>query len=58
MAAQDEKKRFFTKPLLIIFVTVLIGLIGFGIVIPVLPSYVESPEFGATPCLLGVLVGS
>jgi len=33
MAAQDEKKRFFTKPLLIIFVTVLIDLIGFGIVV-------------------------
>jgi len=58
MAAQDEKKRFFTKPLLIIFVTVLIDLIGFGIVIPVLPYYVESPEFGATPFLLGVLVAS
>src|SRR6478672_6636424 len=58
MAAQDGKKKFFTKPLVIIFVTVLIDLIGFGIVIPVLPYYVESPEFGATPLLLGVLVAS
>ncbi|HEY2847202.1 MAG TPA: MFS transporter, partial [Pyrinomonadaceae bacterium] len=36
----------------------LIDLIGFGIVIPVLPYYSERPEFGATPFILGVLVAS
>ena len=29
------------SPLLVIFVTVFIDLVGFGIVIPVLPFYVE-----------------
>jgi len=43
------------SPLLVIFVTVLIDLIGFGIVIPVLPFYVESPRFNATPLTLGLL---
>jgi DHA1 family tetracycline resistance protein-like MFS transporter len=43
------------SPLVVIFVTVLIDLIGFGIVIPVLPFYVESPKFNATPLTLGLL---
>jgi MFS transporter, DHA1 family, tetracycline resistance protein len=46
------------SPLLVIFVTVLIDLIGFGIVIPVLPFYVESPKFNATPFTLGLLFAS
>src|SRR5258708_5602072 len=58
MSENPERTRFFTKPLLIIFITVMIDLIGFGIVIPVLPYYVSAPEFGATPFLLGVLVAS
>lgn len=58
MPDDSEKKKFFTKPLLIIFVTVMIDLIGFGIVIPVLPYYSERPEFGATPLVLGLLVSS
>lgn len=41
------------SPLLIIFVTVLIDLIGFGIVLPLLPFYAES--FGATALLVGLL---
>src|SRR6478609_3883800 len=40
----------------IIFLTVLIDLIGFGIVIPVLPLYAE--RFGATPIQIGLLVGA
>ncbi len=56
VSVPDEK--FFTKPIIIIFVTILIDLIGFGIVIPVLPYYVEGVSFGATPFQLGLLVAS
>src|SRR5689334_15544278 len=37
------------SPLLVIFVTVFIDLVGFGIVIPVLPFYVEGTRFNAGP---------
>ncbi len=37
---QDEK--FFTTPLIIVFITVFIDLIGFGKVIPILPFYAGS----------------
>lgn len=43
------------SPLVIIFVTIVIDLIGFGIVIPVLPLYAE--RFGASPVVIGLLVG-
>ena len=46
------------SPLLVIFVTVFIDLVGFGIVIPVLPFYVESPKFNAAPFVLGLLFAS
>ncbi|MGI8640113.1 MAG: MFS transporter [Pyrinomonadaceae bacterium] len=52
----DEK--FFTKPLIIIFVTVFFDLVGFGIVIPALPYYVESEAFRATPFEIGILFAS
>lgn len=42
-------------PLAVIFMTVLIDLIGFGIVIPVLPLYAE--RFGASPLVTGLLLG-
>lgn len=51
-------EKFITKPIVIIFITILIDLIGFGIVIPVLPYYVESPMFQATPLELGILFAS
>ncbi len=44
------------SPLFVIFVTVFIDLVGFGIVIPILPYYVES--FGGTPLVLGLLLTS
>ncbi len=53
LAAAPEK--FFTTPLIIIFVTVFIDLIGFGMVIPILPFYAETPPFNATPFEIGLL---
>jgi MFS transporter, DHA1 family, tetracycline resistance protein len=41
------------SPLVIIFVTVFIDLLGFGIIIPLLPFYAES--FGATALTIGLL---
>ena len=46
------------SPLLIIFITVFIDLIGFGIVIPVLPFYVEGTKFNASPRTVGLLFAS
>jgi DHA1 family tetracycline resistance protein-like MFS transporter len=46
------------SPLLVIFITVFIDLIGFGIVIPVLPYYAEGTHFGATPREVGLLFAS
>src|ERR687893_315964 len=46
------------SPLLVIFVTVFIDLVGFGIVIPVLPFYVEGTQFNATPRTVGILFAS
>jgi multidrug resistance protein len=43
-------------PLGIIFLTVLIDLIGFGIVIPILPLYAK--HFGANEMTNGILVGT
>lgn len=46
------------SPLLVIFITVFIDLIGFGIVIPVLPFYVEGTQFHASPRTVGLLFAS
>ncbi len=46
------------SPLLVIFVTVFIDLVGFGIVIPVLPFYVEGTQFNASPSTVGLLFAS
>jgi DHA1 family tetracycline resistance protein-like MFS transporter len=46
------------SPLLVIFITVFIDLVGFGIVIPVLPYYVEGTKFDATPRTVGILFAS
>ena len=42
-----------TRPLLIIFLTIFVNLIGFGIIIPLLPFYAET--FGASPLTIGLL---
>jgi len=46
------------SPLLVIFVTVFIDLIGFGIVIPVLPYYVEGTKFHASARMVPLLFAS
>ena len=43
------------SPLFVIFLTVFIDMVGFGIVIPVLPLYAE--HFHATPAQIGWLTG-
>lgn len=55
MDSNKQKERFFTPPLVVIFVTVFIDLIGFGIVIPILPFYANNPPFYATPFEIGLL---
>src|SRR5246127_3579879 len=42
-----------TRPLLVIFLTIFVNLIGFGIIIPLLPFYAET--FGASPVSIGLL---
>ncbi len=42
-----------TRPLVIIFLTIFVNLVGFGIIIPLLPYYAES--FGASPVVIGLL---
>jgi MFS transporter, DHA1 family, tetracycline resistance protein len=44
------------RPLLIIFLTILVNLVGFGIIIPLLPFYAET--FGASPLTIGLLFAS
>lgn len=52
-ASEASKNRL---PILMIFFTVLIDMIGFGIVIPVLPLY--ALKFHASPVEIGILFGS
>ncbi|MBA2338929.1 MAG: MFS transporter [Pyrinomonadaceae bacterium] len=46
------------SPLLVIFITVFIDLVGFGIVIPILPFYVQDSRFAASPSMVGLLFAS
>ena len=45
-----------SRPLLIIFLTVFVNLVGFGIIIPLLPFYAQT--FGASPIVIGLLFAS
>jgi len=45
----------FRSPRALIFGTIFLDLVGFGIVIPVLPLYAE--RFGASPLVIGLLLG-
>jgi MFS transporter, DHA1 family, tetracycline resistance protein len=44
------------SPLVIIFLTVFVNLVGFGIIIPLLPFYAQT--FGASPLVIGLLFAS
>jgi MFS transporter, DHA1 family, tetracycline resistance protein len=46
------------SPVVVIFTTVFIDLVGFGIVIPVLPFYAQGTAFNATPRTVGILFAS
>lgn len=45
-----------TRPLLVIYLTIFVNLVGFGIIIPLLPFYAET--FGASPFVVGLLFAS
>ena len=45
-----------TRPLLVIFLTIFVNLVGFGIIIPLLPFYADT--FGASPFVVGLLFAS
>ena len=45
-----------SRPLIIIFLTVFVNLVGFGIIIPLLPFYAQT--FGASPLVIGLLFAS
>src|SRR6266536_949214 len=45
-----------TRPLLVIFLTMFVNMLGFGIIIPLLPFYAET--FGASPIVIGLLFAS
>lgn len=49
-------KRVLRSPLIPIFLIVFVGLLGFGIILPLLPLYAE--QFGASPFTVGVLLAS
>jgi DHA1 family tetracycline resistance protein-like MFS transporter len=45
-----------SRPLFIIFLTLFVNLVGFGIIIPLLPFYAQT--FGASPFVIGLLFAS
>ncbi len=44
------------SPLAILFLTVLLDLIGFGIVLPLLPTYAK--DLGASPLMIGIIAAT
>jgi DHA1 family tetracycline resistance protein-like MFS transporter len=54
----EATEKFFTTPLILIFLIVFIDLVGFGMVIPVLPIYAQSAPFFASPLEISLVVSS
>jgi MFS transporter, DHA1 family, tetracycline resistance protein len=52
------KTKLFMKksPLLVLFLTIFIDLVGFGIVLPLLPNYAR--ELGASPIIVGTIAAT
>jgi MFS transporter, DHA1 family, tetracycline resistance protein len=48
--------RYVSRPLLVLFLTTFVNLVGFGIIIPLLPFYAQT--FGASPFVIGLLFAS
>ena len=44
------------RPLVVIFLTIFVNLVGFGIIVPLLPFYAQT--FGASPLIIGLLFAS
>jgi DHA1 family tetracycline resistance protein-like MFS transporter len=45
-----------SRPIVVIFLTIFVNLVGFGIIIPLLPFYAQT--FGASPLVIGLLFAS
>ncbi len=62
MEQPDVEKRGGVSPLLLIFITVLIDLIGFGMVVPLLPFYAYdlAPHYSeqTVNLLIGIIIGA
>lgn len=54
--SENDSKKIGTKPLLLVFLTVFIDLVGFGLIIPVLPTYAR--ELHASDAMVGLLMAS
>src|SRR5438874_12935623 len=54
----QSTEKFLTTPLILIFLTIFIDLIGFGMVIPILPFYSQNEPFMASPFEIGLLMAS
>lgn len=56
MSHTPSQEKFLTPPLMLVFLTIFIDLVGFGIVIPLLTFY--AADFNATPVDVGLLMAS
>ena len=55
-AIENQQSAISVNPLAIIFLTIFVNLVGFGIIIPLLPFYAQT--FGASPIAIGLLFAS
>ena len=53
----DPEQRRKNATLVVVFLTIFVSMVGFGIVIPVLPDYAKNEPFKLTPAALGWLTG-
>jgi DHA1 family tetracycline resistance protein-like MFS transporter len=56
MFGEIKEKYMKTSRLINIFLVVFVDMLGFGLILPLLPYYAET--FGATPILIGLIVAS